>query len=180
MILTCASLGVATLALVACATPESRPRDSLAAQSSALLTVDPAGIGRARTGVTLSQLSTVLGEELRVTDGEICSYVRPKSLPLGVSLMVESDTVVRVEVDSTGVKTSAGVQVGDSEPRVLEAYKGLVQMQPHKYTGPEGHYLVVTPPGDSVHRIIFETDGKVVLSFRAGRRPAVEYVEGCL
>jgi hypothetical protein len=28
-------------------------------------------------------------------------------------------------------------------------------------------------------RLIFETDGKVVTSYRAGHEPEVEYVEGC-
>ena len=31
----------------------------------------------------------------------------------------------------------------------------------------------------SVARIIFETDGKRVVKYRAGRGPQVEYVEGC-
>jgi hypothetical protein len=44
---------------------------------------------------------------------------------------------------------------------------------------PAGHYLVITQPGDTVDQIIFETDGKRVLNFHAGRLPAVAYVEGC-
>jgi hypothetical protein len=100
-------------------------------------------------------------------------------LPDGVSLMVVSDTVARVDIRKAGTMTTTGAAVGDSEPRVLELYRGLIHVEPHKYTGPVGHYLIVTPPGDSVHRIIFETDGKVVTRYRAGRRPAVEYVEGC-
>lgn len=44
-----------------------------------------------------------------------------------------------------------------------------------------GHYLTVTPAAkaDSAYRIIFETDGKKVVHYRAGIRPQVEYVEGC-
>lgn len=57
-------------------------------------------------------------------------------------------------------------------------YPGRVEVQPHKYTGPEGHYLSVSVPSDTLLRIIFETDGRVVTRYRAGRRPAVEYVEG--
>ena len=62
---------------------------------------------------------------------------------------------------------------------VLAVYRGRVQVQPHKYTGPEGHYLVVTHPRDTLFLIIFETDGRHVTRFRAGRKPAVQYVEGC-
>lgn len=56
--------------------------------------------------------------------------------------------------------------------------RGL-RVEPHEYLGPAGHYLVITQPGDTVDQIIFETDGKRVLNFRAGRLPAVAYVEGC-
>jgi hypothetical protein len=48
-------------------------------------------------------------------------------------------------------------------------------------TNTDGHYLTVVPTSkaDSPYRIIFETDGKRVLNYRAGIRPQVEYVEGC-
>ena len=143
--------------------------------------VRPDGIGPVRAGMTLIELSTALGEEVRAgyNDFEKCDHVRPGKLPARVALMVVADTVVRVEVYSAGVATAEGAQVGDLESRVLELYPGRIQVEPHKYTGPEGHYLVVSQPGDTLHRIIFETDGSKVTNFRSGRRPAVEYVEGC-
>ena len=139
------------------------------------------GIGLVRVGMSLTELGNALGEEVRAPyqDFVECDHVRPKKLPAGVALMVEADTIVRVEVDSSNVLTEEGVGVGDLESRVLELYQGRIQVEPHKYTGPEGHYLVVSPPGDTLHRIIFETDGGKVTTFRTGRRPAVEYVEGC-
>ena len=93
--------------------------------------------------------------------------------------MIVDDTVARVEVTSGDVKTAEGAGIGDAESDVVTLYQGRVEVQPHKYTGPQGHYVVVTPPGDSLHRIIFETDGQKVLRYRAGRVPAVQYVEGC-
>jgi len=30
-----------------------------------------------------------------------------------------------------------------------------------------------------LHLLIFETDGQKVVTYRAGIRPAVEYIEGC-
>lgn len=129
----------------------------------------------------MAQLSALLGEEVRASyaDFKACDHVRPRGFPSGVSLMILSDTVARVEVEMIGVKTLEGAGVGDREDRVLAMYKGMIHVEPHKYTGPEGHYLIVTPPGDTLHRIIFETDGRVVTSYRAGPRPAVEYIEGC-
>ena len=67
----------------------------------------------------------------------------------------------------------------DAQARVLALYRGRVRDEPHHYEGPEGRYLIVELPGDTRHRIVFETDGRRVTSYRAGRRPAVDYVEGC-
>ncbi len=93
--------------------------------------------------------------------------------------MVVNDTVVRIDVDSLPIATKWGDRVGDSEVMVLARHAGRVLVEPHKYTGPEGHYLIVTAPGDTLHRLVFETDGERVTEYRAGLRPYVEWVEGC-
>jgi hypothetical protein len=143
--------------------------------------VTPAGIGSVKFGWSVAELNTALGEQLKPTYevSSECDYLRPASFPQGVSLMVIKDTVMRVDVDTTGVPTGAGAGVGDTEARVLSLYGDRIKVEPHKYTGPVGHYLVVSPLNAPNFRIIFETDGKVVLSYRAGRLPAVEFVEGC-
>ena len=179
---------VSVLTLTSCNQPESRQLDSspiVKTDSSTTdrkaFVVDASGAGRVRTGVTLAQLSATLGEPLKAgyRDNETCDYVKPSSVPAGVSLMVISDTVARIDVTKPGIRTVEGASVGDTEAEVLGLYKGLIHVEPHKYTGPEGHYLIVTPPSDTLHRIIFETDGKVVTLYRAGRLPAVGYIEGC-
>ena len=144
-------------------------------------TVDAEGIGRVRTGITVAALGETLGTEITpVYDfNPSCTHVKPAALPSGVALMIVSDTVARVEVTSGDVKTAEGAGIGDAESDVVALYQGRNEVQPHKYTGPEGHYVVVTPAGDSLHQIIFETDGQKVLRYRAGRVPAVQLVEGC-
>ena len=134
-----------------------------------------------RVGETLATLSKALGEPLHAaySYNETCDYVRPRALPPGVKLMVSGDTVVRVDVDSAGVATRDGAAVGTPETRVLTMYRGRATVQPHPYTGPVGHYVVVSAPNDSMYRMIFETDGKVVTRYRAGRRPQVDFKEGC-
>jgi hypothetical protein len=99
-----------------------------------------------------------------------CDQPSPKSFPSGTSLMLLRDSQRA---------PTYGAGVGDSEARVLALYQGRIRVEPHKYTGPEGHYLVVSRPADTLYLIIFETDGKRVERYRAGRRPAVEFVEGC-
>lgn len=136
------------------------------------------GIGPLRVGVPLAAASRTLGETLRVTQAG-CDHVNPASMPEGILLMVIDDTIARVEIDSAGIFTAEGAQVGDSESRVLELYGARARIEPHKYTYPDGHYVVVTPPGDTLHRIIFETLKGRVTTYRAGRVPAVQLVEGC-
>ncbi|MGH7714182.1 MAG: hypothetical protein ACREOG_23075 [Gemmatimonadaceae bacterium] len=145
------------------------------------LVVRSDGIGAVRVGMSLREAGATLGEPLTASyaDFEGCDYVYPTRLPAGVAFMVLDDTVARVDVDSAGVLTAEGAGVGDAEARILALYRGRVRVEPHYYMGPEGHYLVVNTEGDSLSAIIFETDGKRVTMFRAGRRPAVEYVEGC-
>jgi hypothetical protein len=144
-------------------------------------TVDAEGIGRVRTGVTVAQLSEALGTDVKpVYDyNPSCTHVRSPGLPTGVALMIIDDTVARVEVDSAAILTAEGAGVGDTESSVILLYQGRVDVEPHKYTGPQGHYLVVTPPNDTLHKIIFETDGERIVRYRAGRLPAVRFVEGC-
>ena len=92
--------------------------------------------------------------------------------------MLSGDTVVRIDVDSAGVATPANVQVGDPEAHVMEAYRNAVVTQPHKYVE-GGHYLIATSPVDTMRRGVFETDGQKVVRYRFGRRPEVDFVEGC-
>lgn len=134
-----------------------------------------------KTGWTLARFNAAIGEQLtpKYDISDECDFLRPAGFPPGVTAMVVLDTIVRFDITQPGVLTAEGVGVGDSESRIEEVYAGSVEIQPHKYTGPVGHYLVVTPPGDTLHRIIFETDGQKVLRYRVGNRPEVEYIEGC-
>lgn len=139
------------------------------------------GIGPLRAGMTLAEAATALGgrlEALRDTmDG--CGFTSIRGAPSGLSLMVVEGRVERVDVDSVDVATDRGARVGDAESRVLELYSGEIRVEPHPYEGPEGHNLVVAKPGDTTRVLIFETDGKRVTRYRAGRRPVAEWIEGC-
>jgi hypothetical protein len=112
-------------------------------------------------------------------DGGSCSYAILNGWPAGIGVMVDAGKVVRVEVRRGNFATSTGARIGDTEQRIQSLYPGQVTVSPHKYT--DGHYLTVTPTTevDSANRIIFETDGRKVVNYRAGVRPQVEYVEGC-
>lgn len=94
-----------------------------------------------------------------------------------VSFMVNGGRIERVDVFGRGYVTDRGAGVGDTEGRIKRLYKGMVKVSRHPYVD-YGHYLEVKR-GGSRYGIIFETDGERVTSYRAGRYPAVGYIEGC-
>lgn len=169
------------LALAACTKQEAPPLQSATADTAPGWVVTPSSFGRISTGMSLAELNAMLEEALvpAYQMNPTCDYVYPAALPDSVAVMIEDDTVVRFDIESARIRTSEGAGVGDLEADVIGRYGASIEVSPHKYTGPDGHYLTVTPPGDTLNRIIFETDGKRVVHLRAGRRPAVEYVEGC-
>lgn len=139
------------------------------------------GVGPIRYGMALADARAALRDSLIVTPpaGER-GFTVPRGAPAGVRFMVEQGRIVRVDVDSSGVRTAAGAEVGMSEADARGRYPVGLRVQPHKYD-PKGRYLVLqgTQPADSARRLIFETDGQRVVRYRAGITPAVQYVEGC-
>jgi hypothetical protein len=154
---------------------------SVAPVTPAAMTVTERGIGPLRAGMTLPEASAALGGALVAPPGADtagCHYVQWRGSPPGVRVMVEGGRIARVDIDSAGVRTATGVGIGDTEEQVQRQYGGHAAVSPQKYG--EGHYLTVTPnPSDSSYAIVFETSGGKVTRYRAGRRPQVEYVEGC-
>jgi hypothetical protein len=166
-------IGSATLACAGTSSADSR---------EPVLRMD--GIGALQVGMTVSEAGAALRDSLVVTydlfDHE-CDYVATSSLPPHIWLMVVGDTVVRIDVgDSSTVVTEEGAGIGTSESRLLGMYAGRVRVEPHPYSGPEWHYVIVDRAvGDTTHALVFETDGQRVTRFRGGLRPAVEWIEGC-
>lgn len=134
------------------------------------------GIGPVKIGMTLSQLNAALHERFAMPESKEdqgCFYVTPTKHPQ-VSFMIENKRLVRLDVDKSGVATTKGVQVGDSEEHVKQVYGPRLKVEPHHYT--DGHYLTLRS-GD--YGIRFETDQGKVSTFYAGTFEAIQYIEGC-
>jgi hypothetical protein len=94
-------------------------------------------------------------------------------------VMIVRGKVARIDVDTGSVTTEDGAKIGDTEDKIRSIYDGDVQVEPHKYVQ-GGHYMIVMGDSASAGKaIVFETNGKVVTNFRAGRLPEVKWVEGC-
>jgi len=140
------------------------------------------GIGSVQVGMTVSQAAKAAGTRL-VGDApnNSCYYVKPQNKPKNLLFMVTEGRISRVDVrQNTQITTLKGAKIGDTEARIKSLYPGQIQVTPHEYVK-GGHYLTFIPKDrvDQNYRVVFETDGKRVTEFRAGKLPEVEYVEGC-
>ncbi|HET9838086.1 MAG TPA: hypothetical protein VFR84_07615 [Candidatus Angelobacter sp.] len=138
------------------------------------------GAGPVKIGMTQDQLSAALSGSFSVPENaeeKNCFYAEP-SLHPGIAFMVQNGRVTRADVTRRTVPTASGIRVGDSEEQVKKVYGARVKVEPHAYTGPEGHYLTVYSR-DRRYGLRFETDGKKVTGFYAGEPQAILYIEGC-
>lgn len=159
-------------------TPPANPGTTPAGGAN---TVSGEGFGPVKFGMKVDEAEKLLGIKLikeANPESDECLYATPGDALKGVNFMLSKDVVVRVDVHEGATATAEGAKIGDTEAHVLELYKGRSEVQPHKYTGPEGHYIVVKGADGKVN-MVFETDGKVVVQYRAGQDPQVQYVEGC-
>jgi hypothetical protein len=181
------SILLAAAMLAACQSKDQPPADPPSqnppAPASDVWTVSIHGYGPVRVGMTLAEAATAGGRQFGEPQmGSVeCDYFlfADDTVRGSAHFMVINGQIARVDVNDSSIATTEGARMGDTEERINQLYPGRVTVQPHKYT--DGHYLVVTSaaPADSGYHIIFETDGKVVTTYRAGRMPEVEYIEGC-
>jgi hypothetical protein len=173
----CGRLLGALASAIACG--DQQPKASSGTSVPTAPVVSPVGYGLIRIGETAHELALSGDSAAASNPGHLsCRYVRPSSFPPGVKAMIVDNVIVRIDIDSPGIPTIEGAQVGDPESHVLELYNGHVASLPNKYLK-DGHNLVVWQPSTVTSRMIFETDGRTVLRYRVGRQPAVDLVEGC-
>jgi hypothetical protein len=152
------------------------------------------GIGAVQVGMTVAEAERAAGISLQVQyprkPNASCYYMVPSRGVRGVGLMVinpregqpdkQQDRIARVDIGrNSPVMTISGAKVGDPEVRIKTLYPNI-QVTPHNHVS-GGHYLTLVPQdeGDRAYRLVFETDGRRVTHFRAGKLPEVEYAQGC-
>jgi hypothetical protein len=138
------------------------------------------GIGSLRIGMPVAALRRMgaTGEDYPDPDVD-CSYWHTPRWP-GLNMMVSGGRVVRIETEDRRYRTASGVRVGMTEAEIRRIYGPAMRVEPHPYTGPQGHYLILRARG-APYGLIVETDPDTgrATQFRVGLWQAVQLIEGC-
>lgn len=167
---TTASPVTTTIATTTTVTPELTGFPEFTEDSS----VSTVGIDAVNFGMTVNQAGRAVGGEFVPvsTVEDSCYLVRPAGGPLGVQLTVTEGTIERVDITTPDITTRSGAGVGMTEAGLAELFGDSLTTQP----SPTGGNQVIFTPSDSADaefRVIFETNGETVQSFRSGRLPQV-------
>lgn len=138
-------------------------------------------LGAIRIGATLKELERdglkLAGRDEPLDEESTCTYATFRDQP-DIAVMLDGERIARIDVNGGEHETMGGVRVGQSEADAVKRLGGKAKVEPHPYTGPEGHYLVVHD-GQAPRGLIVETDGKTVQSWRIGQWEQVQWIEGC-
>jgi hypothetical protein len=175
------------LVVVACgkqSSPEhsaDREASPSAPQTPLVWQIDFRSVGLIRIGMSVAEASAALGEPLEVPPPEesLCQWsdVRPSKSPPGLWLTVSHDTIVRIDVDSAGLPTVDGLQVGSTIDDIAQKYDTLIQRDGSLGGGPK--FTLASKEPERAFLIIYRTDGARVIAITSGRRLAAQ-VEECV
>ncbi len=151
---------------------------------TAASTITTGGLGPIRIGMTAQEATKAAGLAIIApTDSATaaspgCGFARADGFN-GVGFMLINGVITRVDVDSGPTATSSGAKIGSTEQEIKDLFPGLITVSPRQNTN--GNYLTLTPSSTNLadFRVVFETDGRVVTRYRAGKTPQVEWAEGC-
>ena len=140
-------------------------------------------LGQVKIGMTVKQVQALF-PKVSVLDaggGQACYFLQPQGVPKGVALMITEGRVSRIDITSSNYSSLSGAKIGQTEQQVIKLYANQLKITRHHYDE-NGHYLTFVPKDkrDKAYRMVFETNGRSITEFRAGKLPEVEAVEGCL
>jgi hypothetical protein len=142
--------------------------------SSARITT--AGLGPIKIGMTVAQVEQAGKRELSFEGGDVNAPCATASLGTNLFGLFSKGRLARVYVRSRRYASQKGIRVGDTQRKLVASYaSGALARSPHKYVR-GGYYFKLTIAS---RRLVFETDGRRVTEMSSGRKPEIDYVEGC-
>lgn len=146
-------------------------------------TITFAGFGPAAFGADEDHVRMAWGKDMEGAPSEPggCYVLVPAprgAPPPRFGFMFEGGKFARMDVRTDAIAAPGGGKVGMPADGIARLYPGAEAM-PHKYV--EGaRTLRAKDPAGGAGVLVFETDAKdVVVAWRVGVAPQVDYVEGC-
>lgn len=138
------------------------------------------GIGSLRIGMTLAQAQRRSGQRIDYqrfdAASDACGIGRLVPTSLGVTMLTTDLRIAVLDVDEPGIATRAGIEVGDTAAALRRAYGSRLRSQPSKYDPRSRDYEVRF----GQRKLVFYADGQGRIGqIAGGRRPEIDYVEGC-
>lgn len=161
-------VALASLVLVLCST-------GVASALSRKARITTGGLGPVKIGMTERQVEKAAKRRINRQGGAGAESCTTAELGDKTSGLFTGDRLARIYVRTRRYATRSGIRIGDSEEDVLETYPGDIVTEPHTYD-PNGSYLKLV---DGNRKVVFETDGSKVTDISTGRKPEIDYVEGC-
>jgi len=169
-------LGVIVIAVIALASP-------LFAAGDRVLTID--GLRPVRIGMTVAAAQRALHAKLVALQGpreDACWYAaRAGGVDPGIAYMVERGRITRIDVwvprqgKPSAVTSRSGIGIGTAEDEITRRH-GADAFEPHPIA-PHGRWALLEHSDKGGVRVSI-TEGRVT-GLWAGRRPALDYSEGC-
>ena len=133
--------------------------------------------GPVKFGTKIQDVEVLLKEKsIKNNNDEAgCYYIKFNSLP-NASFMVEEGIVKRAEININS-PTILNIPVSFKLKDIKNKYP-QVTINRHQYA-PDGYYIVFNN-SKNTKAILYEYYENKIQMIRAGLKPAVEYVEGCL
>lgn len=138
------------------------------------------GLGSMRVNMTLANAQRRTGQRIDYQSfdpqNDTCGIGRLFPLNLGVTVLATNGRIRVINVAEPGISTRAGIEVGDRPPDLRRAYGSRLHSQPSKYDPKARDYWV----NFGRRKLVFYVDPqRKINQIAAGRKPEVDYVEGC-
>lgn len=139
------------------------------------------GVGGIGIGERVSVVERRLGQDIDYRQdavgrpGSRCGTGTLIPRALGVFVLGTGFRIASVTVTERGIATPSGIRVGDSVARLRRAYPGRLVRVRNFYEPRKSNFEY----RDGNRKLVFATNNIRVRQITTGRRPEVDYVEGC-
>ncbi|MBX5442876.1 MAG: hypothetical protein IRZ32_15290 [Solirubrobacteraceae bacterium] len=138
------------------------------------------GIGPLRIGMTIDQAQRRTGQAIDYqrfdAASDACGIGRLLPASLGVTMLTTDRRIAVLSVSRPGISTRRGIEVGDTVRDLRRAYGARLRSRVNRYDPRRRDHVLRL--GDRA--MIFWADRRGVIGqIDGGRRPEIDYVEGC-